>query len=68
MKRLQNPKEQIGLHIATEAIAAFAIAPTITYIAYTNSQLPKWQRYALYAVAASTVVVDGFLLTQWLRK
>ena len=68
MKRIPNPEDQAGLHMATEALSAFVLAPMVGYIALANPQMPAWQRYALYAIATGTIVVDGYLLTQWARR
>lgn len=59
-------KERKQLHVASELVALTAVAPVTAYIAATNPQLPRWQRWFLYAVAAGTLAVDGYLLAQWL--
>jgi hypothetical protein len=61
------PVEQKQLHVAAEIAALTVVAPVTAYIAATNPDMKRWQRLFLYAVAAGTIAVDGYLLVQWLN-
>jgi len=61
------PPAQRSLHVVTEAVAVFAIAPFMFWLA-TKKQLPPWARGTSLAIAAGTLLVDGWLLTRFLRE
>jgi hypothetical protein len=64
--RKQNPHAQKKLHVASEALALAVVAPVTAYIAHANPELPRWQRGFLFATAVGTLLVDGYLLAEWL--
>jgi hypothetical protein len=55
-------------HILTEAFAVLVTVPTAISIARTKGPLSASQKKRLYLYAAGTLLVDGFLLWQWLKK
>ena len=59
---------QRRIHVATEAVAVFAVAPFLIYLAATKENLKDWERGILYAVAGGTLLVDGGLLLSFSRK
>ena len=58
------PGSQVRLHVITERLAVFVVAPFLAYLA-TRRELPSWARAGAAAVAAGTLIVDGHLLTRW---
>lgn len=61
------PPEQRSVHVVTEAIAVFAVVPFMFWLA-TKRELPTWARGTSLAIAAGTLLVDGWLLTRFLRE
>jgi len=62
-----NPDEHRTFHVVTEFISVAAIAP-FTWHVSKNPALLEWQRWGLKAVAVSAVLVDGWLLLQWMKR
>lgn len=60
-------KSQRNIHVFFEALALPA-AGIMGYMAYTQKQLPSWQRTFLGVTAAVTIVVDGGLLYSYKTK
>lgn len=60
-------KTQRNVHVFFEALALPA-AGLMAYMAYTNKNLPDWQRGFLYVTAVTTIVVDGGLLISYARE
>lgn len=60
-------KTQRNVHVFFEALALPA-AGIMGYMAYTQKQLPDWQRGFLGITAAATVIVDGGLLISYARR
>ena len=52
------------VHVAAEAVAVFAVAPFMVYLA-TRRELPDWARAVSALVAAGTLAVDGGLLWRY---
>lgn len=57
------PKEEIVLHLASEAVAIFVVAPVLFYIAARG--LNNYSKAFLILVGVLTLLVDGFLFYQW---
>lgn len=57
------PQNHKNLHIITEALAVFIITPIIIYIALKQSN--DWYKYFLIILAIGTLIVDGYLLSQY---
>lgn len=60
-------RSQRNVHVFFEALALPAAGLT-AYVAYSNKSLPDWQRNFLYAMAITTVIVDGGLLISYARE
>jgi len=54
------------IHMLFELFAILILAPFFIYLAY--KQTNNFDRYALIAVAAGTVIVDGGLFLRWLYQ
>lgn len=61
-------KFQQNVHVATESVAVFVIAPFLIDMAFRHKGLTRGQRMGLAMVAIGTVVVDGGLLFNFHRK
>lgn len=57
---------QVRLHRVSELVAVLGLAPLLVYVALAASP-PRWARTGLVAAAIGTVLIDGYLLTQWRR-
>lgn len=60
------PDTQVTVHKTFEALAVFAVAPFMVYLA-TRKELPAWARVTSAVVAAGTWIVDGGLLWQYVK-
>jgi hypothetical protein len=49
-------------------LAVFVVTPFVVYLAATKTELEDWERGALAAIAAGTLVVDGGLLLAYMKK
>lgn len=58
--------EQRRLHVATEALAVFAVTPFMIWLATRQRELSKVERAGIWAILAGTLIVDGTLLYRWL--
>ncbi len=61
------PEEQRKLHVTTEAIAVFAVAPFMFYLT-AQRKLPVWARAVSFGVGVGTLLVDGSLLLRNLQR
>lgn len=59
---------QRKIHVSTEAIAVFAIAPFLVWAASRDRKLNNVEKGLLVATAAGTVIVDGWLLHRFWRQ
>ena len=59
--------DQRELHVASEAVAVFAVTPFMFWLAAQKS-LPDWARGASLVIGAGTLAVDGYLLWQYARS
>lgn len=59
--------EQRALHVGTEIVAITVMVPFWVWLA-RQAVLPQWARVLSGACAAGTLVVDGYLLTRFLRN
>jgi hypothetical protein len=57
-----------ALHMATEALALFLTVPLALRLAAQQGPLTDTQRKHLYMYAVGTLLIDGYLLVQWLRR
>lgn len=57
---------QRTLHMTTEAVALFAVAPFMIWISGQKSLEPWARKYAM-ALGLGTLLVDGYLLSRYLR-
>jgi hypothetical protein len=57
--------EQRSVHVVTEAVAVFAVTPFMFWLG-TKKELPTWARGTSLAIAAGTLLIDGWLLVRWL--
>lgn len=57
---------QRNLHVSSEAVAVFAVAPFMFWLAFQD--LPKWARRTSAVIGLGTVLVDGYLLLQYLKR
>ncbi len=57
---------QRALHIGGELAAVTLVVPFMAYLA-TRDQLPGWARAGAAAVGIGSLLVDGYLLAQFLR-
>lgn len=60
------PEQQRQVHVVSELIALVLVTPLLGYVA-TRRELPDWARYGAGAAALGTVLVDGWLLSRYLR-
>ena len=60
-------KAQRNVHVFFEALAVFLVAPFNFWLA-SRPELPKPARTACAVVGATTLVVDGGLLLQYLKQ
>lgn len=58
-------QEQRTIHMTTEALAVFAIAPFLVWAATRDRKLNKTEKGVLMATAVGTVLVDGWLLYRY---
>jgi len=56
------PAEDKRLHVVTEAIAVFILAP---YLLYVSRFTPGFHRYVVIIIALLTIIIDGYLLSKW---
>ncbi len=59
--------DQRQLHVTSEAIAVTLVAPFMFYLAWQKG-LPAWARAVSFGIGVGTVLVDGKLLLDYLRK
>lgn len=60
------PSHQRQVHMTSEAVAVFAVAPFMFWLAF-RKDLPKWARIASGLIGAGTVLIDGYLLMQYAK-
>ncbi len=60
--------EQRTVHVATEAIAVFALAPFMAYLATRRRPLTDVERTGLWVMVGGTLLVDGVLLYRWVTR
>lgn len=60
-------RAQRNVHVFFEALALPA-AGVCAYMAYTNKSLPEWQKWFLYGMAGTTIIVDGGLLLSYAKE
>jgi hypothetical protein len=58
------PEAQRNLHIITESLAVFILAPILIYIGL--KQKNQWYKSFLIILGIGTLIVDGYLLSQWI--
>ena len=58
------PDDQREVHVVTESIAVFAVAPFMFWLS-AQKELPDWARGVSFVVGAGTVAVDGWLLWRY---
>lgn len=61
-------KVQRNVHVTSEAVAVFVVAPLTAYIAYSTPMMQPWAKTFLYTVAAGTLIIDGGLLFSYSRE
>lgn len=54
--------EQRWVHVVTEVIAVFGVAPTLAYMATRDRPLNPTEKTLLWAIVAGSVAVDGWLI------
>ena len=54
--------EQRWVHVVTEALAVFAVAPTLAIIATRDRPLNRTEKTLLWVIVAGSVLVDGWLI------
>ena len=64
---MKVPQSQVSVHVVSEAVAVFAAVPLLLATA-ANPRPTDIQRRGLRALAVGTLLVDGWLLTQWARQ
>jgi predicted nucleotidyltransferase len=60
-------KSQRQLHVLSEGVALFVIAPFLLSVS-KNEGLTEGQRRGLQATAVATILVDGYLLSRWMQN
>lgn len=58
---------QLSMHLVGEVLAVTVAVPILTYIA-TRKEVPPLARIGAGTIAAFSLIIDGFLLTQWARR
>lgn len=61
------PDRQRSVHMASEAVAVFAVAPFMFWLAF-RKDLPGWARAASGLIGAGTLLIDGYLLLQYSQQ
>jgi hypothetical protein len=61
------PQEQKYLHIVTETIAVFVLVPFLFTLSL-NKSLNIYSRIFLFITAILTIIIDGYLLVQWILQ
>ena len=64
---MKVPQSQVSVHVASEAVALLVAVPLLLATASTPRPTDI-QRRGLRALAVGTLLVDGWLLTQWARQ
>lgn len=59
------PEEHKIIHVITEAMAVFILAPYLIYLSFKQDN--PFDKYFLIFLAICTWVVDGYLLIMWLK-
>ncbi len=60
-------QQQRQLHMAGEAIAVTLVAPFMFYLS-TRKELPAWARVASAGIGIGTLIIDGYLLAQYVSQ
>jgi hypothetical protein len=66
MSAVTIPRSQRTLHVTSEAVALFAVAPFMIWLSGQKS-LEPWARNYAMALGLGTILVDGFLLSRYIR-
>jgi len=66
-EHVKVPQSRVSVHIASEAVALLVAVPLLLATA-ANPRPTDAQRRGLRALAFGTMLVDGWLLTQWARQ
>jgi len=61
------PQSRVSVHVVSEAVALLVAVPLLLATAATSRPTDA-QRRGLRALAFGTLLVDGWLLTQWARQ
>ena len=64
---MRVPQSQVSVHVVSEAVALLVAVPLLLATAATPRPTDA-QRRGLRALAFGTMLVDGWLLTQWSRR
>lgn len=64
---MKIPRSQVALHVVSEA-AAVAIGVPLLLATAARREPTQAQRRGLRAMALGTLLVDGWLITRWLRR
>ena len=59
------PRSRKQIHVASEALAVVAVAPYLFWVSNQTGVAPNTRRM-LRVIAAGTVLLDGYLLLQYL--
>lgn len=57
--------QQRSIHVLGETVAVFAVTPFMLWLG-TRKELPNWARGTSVAIAAGTLLIDGWLLFRFL--
>lgn len=58
------PQQHKSLHMITEGLAIFILAPYLLYLSLTQ-HLNIFHRIALIIIVILTLIIDGYFLIQW---
>ena len=66
-EHVKVPQSRVNVHVVSEAVALLVAVPLLLATA-ANPRPTDAQRRGLRALAVGTLLVDGWLLTQWARE
>lgn len=62
------PAHQRSAHVASEAVAILTAVPFLFWAATRSRELTKAEKAGLIALGVGTLVIDGYLLHNYLRQ
>jgi len=60
-------ERQRDVHVAGETLALVFVVPFMGYLA-TRRELPTWARVSAAAVGVGSLLLDGYVLSQFLKR